>query len=46
MAYAVGGILLLLVIFVYAAVETRFELSRYNQKLTEGDQVGSTRVRS
>ena len=38
MTYVLGGCLLLIIIFVYAAVETRFELSRDNQKLTEQDQ--------
>ena len=39
MTYVIGGCLLLIIIFVYAAVETRLELSRDNQKLTEEDQV-------
>jgi hypothetical protein len=35
MAYALGGLLLLLVIFVFATVETRLELRRVNEQVTQ-----------
>jgi hypothetical protein len=39
MVYAAGGILLLLIIFVYAVVDTVFELRRDRQKLAQEDQL-------